>query len=79
MTLPPIFQVFHALLCPLGHGSYYDAYVAVNGVRSTESLKLLAPGDTLVCNIASGGIDSKLTIESDHLLPRQIIGYKANL
>ncbi len=58
---------------------YYDAYVCVNGVRSKESLKLLAPGNSLVCHISSGGMDPVLTIESDHLLQGQTIEYKANL
>ena len=58
---------------------YYDAYACVNGVRSKESLKLLAPGKSLVCNISSGGMDPVLTIESDHLLQGQTIEYKANM
>ena len=58
---------------------YYDAYVSVNGVRSQESLKLLAPGKSLVCHISSGGIAPVLTIESDHLIQGQTIEYRANL
>lgn len=54
---------------------YYDAYVTVNGVRATESLKYLSPGEKLTCEIASGGASSTLTIESDHILPTQTIEY----
>ena len=36
MTLPPIFQVFHALLCPLGHGSYWKK---LSRVREEEYQK----------------------------------------
>ncbi len=54
---------------------YYDAFVAVNGVRSPASLKLLAPGDSLVCPVSAGGINPVLTIESDRLVEGQSIGY----
>ncbi|MEO9476148.1 MAG: DUF4832 domain-containing protein [Cyclobacteriaceae bacterium] len=54
---------------------YYDAYVTVNGVRATESLKYLSPGENLTCEIASGGSPSTLTIESDYILPTQEIEY----
>lgn len=54
---------------------YYDAYVAVNGVRASESLKLLNPGEILTCEINSGGDNPVLTIESDRILPTQTIEY----
>ena len=54
---------------------YYDAFVSVNGVRSPQSLKLLAPGESLECAIAAGGDNPLLTIESDRLVPGQTIGY----
>ena len=54
---------------------YYDAFVTVNGVRATESLKLLEPGETLTSEIASGGDNPTLTIESDRILPTQTIEY----
>jgi hypothetical protein len=54
---------------------YYDAYVAVNGVRATQSLKLLSPGETLECTVSAGGSDPLLTIESDRLVAGQSIGY----
>jgi len=54
---------------------YYDAYVSVNGVRSPQSLKLLAPGEVLECSVSAGGDDPLLTIESDRLVPGQTIGY----
>ena len=54
---------------------YYDAYVTVNGVRSDVSLKLLAPGDSVLCPVAAGGNDPVLTIESDRLVDGQEIEY----
>lgn len=58
---------------------YYDAFVAVNSIRSTTSLKLLAPGASALCRVASGGTSPVLTIESDHLVPGQKIEYNADL
>jgi hypothetical protein len=58
---------------------YYDAYPAVNGVRSTTSLKGLLPGTTLELTVSSGGSNPKLTIESDHLVPGQVIQFSADL
>ena len=54
---------------------YYDAYITINGVRSPQSLKLLIPGESLVCSVSAGGEDPFLTIESDRLVPGQSIGY----
>lgn len=58
---------------------YYDAYVAVGGVRARESLKLLEPDSTLTCAIAISQGDQPLTIECDHLVPGQQIEFEANL
>jgi len=54
---------------------YYDAYISVDGVRSPVSLKLLVPGDSIVCPVAAGGNDPQLTIESDRLVEGQTIEY----
>ncbi len=54
---------------------YYDAYITVDGVRSPVSLKLLAPGDSIVCAVAAGSDDPQLTIESDRLVEGQSIEY----
>ena len=54
---------------------YYDAYVTVNGIRSNVSLKLLAPGDSVLCPVAAGGDEPVLTIESDRLVEGQEIEY----
>ncbi|MCF6170721.1 MAG: T9SS type A sorting domain-containing protein [Bacteroidales bacterium] len=54
---------------------YYDAFISVNGVRSPQSLKLLAPGETLECTVSAGGNNPLLTIESDRLAAGQSIGY----
>lgn len=58
---------------------YYDAYITVNGIRSSESLKYLQAGDTLQYQIQSGGTNPILTIESDRLVPGQKIGFEADL
>ena len=58
---------------------YHDAYVAVNGVRARESLKLLPPGGRRQFTVASGGASPALTIESDRLVPGQTIGFDAGL
>lgn len=54
---------------------YYDAFVTVDGVRATESLKLLAPGESKTFTIAAGGENPELVIESDRILPGQSIDY----
>jgi hypothetical protein len=58
---------------------YHDAYVAVNGVRAGESLKLLAPGQSRQFTIAAGSTTPVLTIEADRLVPGQVIGFEADL
>lgn len=54
---------------------YYDAYVAVNGVKSPVSLKYLQPGDSIACPVSAGGDEPQLTIESDRLVDGQSIEY----
>jgi hypothetical protein len=58
---------------------YYDAFVAVNGVRAEDSLKGLLPGEERGFTVASGGVDPRLTIECDRLVPGQRIEFEANL
>ena len=58
---------------------YYDAYPAVNGVRSEASLKGLLPGESRTFSINAGGSNPSLTIESDRLVAGQVIEYSANL
>jgi hypothetical protein len=58
---------------------YRDAFVTVNGVRATASLKLLAPGKSVTFDVPGGGTDPVLTIQSDHLVPGQSIGFEADL
>ena len=58
---------------------YHDAYPALNGVRADRSLKALAPGERATFDIASGGNSPRLTIESDRLVPGQIIEFEADL
>jgi hypothetical protein len=58
---------------------YHDAFVAVNGVRAGRSLKGLAPGQAATFEVAAGGSDPHLTIESDRLVPGQGIEFEASL
>lgn len=58
---------------------YYDAFPALNGVRSQTSLKGLLPGERRVFEMAAGGSAPKLTLECDRLVPGQRIGYVADL
>ena len=58
---------------------YYDAFVTVNGVRASVSLKYLQPGQTKQFTIASGGATPKLTIECDRLVLGQHITFDADI
>lgn len=58
---------------------YYDAYVAVNGVRAQGSLIYLPPGESRDFEIATGGTRPTLTIECDRLVPGQRIGFEADI
>ena len=58
---------------------YRDAYLTVGGVRSTESLKGLLPGDTRQIIIEKATDGSDVTIESDFILPGQTIQFDADL
>lgn len=58
---------------------YYDAYPAVNGVRSTTSLLGLAPGESRTCLVPTDGTSGTVTIECDRLVPGQTIQYLAEL
>ena len=58
---------------------YYDAFPAVNDVRSLKSLKGLLPGDEGSFDISAGGVQPKLTIECKRLVQGQRIGFVANL
>ena len=58
---------------------YYDAYVALDGLRATDSLRGLLPGDSLTIEIPVGGNTSVVTIESDRLVDGQVIEFDADL
>ena len=51
---------------------YRDAYLALNGSRSSSSLKGLLPGDSLTVTFGAPGSNPSLTIESSHLVGRPI-------
>jgi hypothetical protein len=58
---------------------YYDAYVTINGVRATQSLKGLLPSASITLTINAGGLSPVLTIESDRLVNGQEIQFSADL
>jgi hypothetical protein len=58
---------------------YYDAFVAVNGVRAQGSLKGVLPGEERRFTVASGGANPKLTIECDRLVPGQRIEFETGM
>ena len=58
---------------------YYDAYVAVNGVRSEYSLKDLQPGQSRWVGIPAGSTDMEITIECDRLVSGQKIEFDADV
>lgn len=58
---------------------YHDAYPAVHGVRSKQTLKGLLPGESQSFEIESGGSSPILTIQSDRLVQGQEIQYEAAL
>ncbi len=58
---------------------YYDAFPSVNGIRATESLRGLLPGASNTFQIDAGGLDPRLTIECDRLVPGQHIQFDAEL
>jgi hypothetical protein len=54
---------------------YYDAFITVDGIRSTVSLKYLLPGDSIICPVSAGGVQPELTITSDRLVEGQEIEF----
>lgn len=58
---------------------YYDAFVTVNNVAATSSLKGLLPGASANFTIAAGGSNPVLSIEADRLVDGQGIEFEANL
>lgn len=58
---------------------YYDAFPAVNGVRSATSLKGLQPGERSTHEMTFINGPPTLTIECDRLVKGQRIGYEADL
>lgn len=58
---------------------YRDAYITVDGIRSTESLRKLQPGGVLTVKIPKTTDNPHLTIECDYLLEGQTIEFNANL
>ncbi len=57
----------------------YDAYLTVNGLRATESLSPLLPGQSQTVTIGTGGANPVLTIECDRLVNGQEIQFNADL
>jgi hypothetical protein len=58
---------------------YYDAFPAIGGSRSSDSLKGLLPGESKICSIPALGESSSFSIECDRLVPGQRIQFDADL
>ncbi|MEM8493929.1 MAG: DUF4832 domain-containing protein [Planctomycetota bacterium] len=58
---------------------YHEAYPALGGVEAKQSLKGMLPGESRTFKIAANGRKSFLTIVSPRLVPRQVIGFDAEL
>jgi hypothetical protein len=58
---------------------YHDAFLAVNGVRASHSLKGLLPSESRTDEIGAGGSSPKLAIECDRLVQGQTIEFEADL
>lgn len=58
---------------------YYDAFVTVNNIAATSSLKGLLPGASANFTIAAGGANPVLSIEADRLVDGQRIEFDADL
>jgi len=58
---------------------YHDAFVTVDEMRATESLKGLLPGDSRTFMIPAGGPSPQLSIQSDRLVTGQEIEFAASL
>ena len=66
-----VFEILNYGVAPL----YYDAFIAVDGVRSSQSLKLLAPGETRTYGVPAGAEGAKISIECDKLVAGQKIQF----
>lgn len=58
---------------------YYDAFIAVDGVRAGESLAGLQPQESMTFGVSAGGDAPELTIECDRLVDGQKIEFEADL
>lgn len=58
---------------------YHDAFVAVDSVRASETLRGLLPGETKTFMIPAGSDSPTLTIQSDRLVPGQTIEFNASI
>jgi hypothetical protein len=66
-----VFEILNYGVAPI----YYNAYIAVDGIRSPASLKLLAPGDTKTFGVSAGAMNAAITIECDRLVEGQKIQF----
>ncbi len=58
---------------------YFNAYPALAGARSATSLRGLAPGEERDFVVPGDGAEGRVTIESDRLVPGQVIQFDAHL
>ncbi len=66
-----VFEILNYGVAPI----YYDAFIAVDGIRSPQSLKLLAPGETQTFGVPAGADGAEITIECDKLVAGQKIQF----
>ncbi len=66
-----VFEILNYGVAPI----YYDAYIAVDGVKSPGSLKLLAPGETKIFSVSAGADGAVISIECDKLVEGQEIQF----
>lgn len=57
----------------------YDAFIEVDGVRSSTSLRGVLPGQRHTMLVAAGSATPTLSIACDRLVPGQVIGFDADL
>jgi hypothetical protein len=66
-----IFEILNYGVAPI----YYDAYIAVDGIKANETLKFLAPGETKLYTVAANAKGAQISIECDKLVPGQKIEF----
>jgi hypothetical protein len=69
-----VFEISNIGVAPI----YFDAYISVDGMRSSKNLRNLQPGETQTYGVGAAGPDSTVRIECDRLLKGQEIEFMGN-